>query len=198
MSYFLRLILLSLSLTPLNVFSEDIQSLSPEAIVDGYKLGAGDVINITVYDELDLSLSQVRIGLSGQISYPLLGDITVSGLSPKQLENKLVEGLKGPYLINPSVTISITEYRPFYVIGEVKKPGGYAFHPGLTVDKAISISGGFTERASKDSIYIVHDSDLNQAKEPSAKQKLDDEKQAVKLYDVIQPGDIITIEQSFF
>lgn len=198
MSYFFRLILLSLSLISLNVYSETIPDIVPIAILDGYKLGAGDVININVYDELDLSLNQVRIGLSGQISYPLLGDIEVSGLSPKQLENKLTTGLKGPYLINPSVTISIVEYRPFYVIGEVKKPGGYPFHPGLTVDKAISISGGFTERASKGSIYIVHDSDLNQTKDPSARQKLEDEKQAVRLYDVIQPGDIITIEQSFF
>ena len=158
----------------------------------GYTLGAGDLISISVYDEEDLSL-EVRIGLSGQISYPLLGDVAVSGLSPKQLEDKLVAGLKGPYLVDPSVTVSIQEYRPFYVIGEVKKPGGYPFHPGLTVDKAISISGGFTERASKSSIFVVHDSgNLEQ------KRSADDEKEAVKLFDVIQPGDVITIEQSFF
>ncbi|HCM05276.1 MAG TPA: capsular biosynthesis protein [Oceanospirillales bacterium] len=158
----------------------------------GYTLGAGDLISISVYDEEDLSL-EVRIGLSGQISYPLLGDVAVSGLSPKQLEDKLVAGLKGPYLVDPSVTVSIQEYRPFYVIGEVKKPGGYPFHPGLTVDKAISISGGFTERASKSSIFVVHDSgNLEQ------KRSDDDEKEAVKLFDVIQPGDVITIEQSFF
>jgi polysaccharide export outer membrane protein len=161
-------------------------------VLAGYTLGAGDLISISVYDEEDLSL-EVRIGLSGQISYPLLGNIEVSGLSPKQLEDKLVAGLKGPYLIDPSVTVSIQEYRPFYVIGEVNKPGGYPFHPGLTVDKAISISGGFTERASKSSIFVVHDSgDLEQ------KRSDDDEKEAVKLFDVIQPGDVITIEQSFF
>ncbi len=158
----------------------------------GYTLGAGDLISISVYDEEDLSL-EVRIGLSGQISYPLLGDVAVSGLSPKQLEVKLVEGLKGPYLVDPSVTVSIKEYRPFYVIGEVKKPGGYPFHPGLTVDKAISISGGFTERASRGKIYVVHDSAAN-----SQQRHEDDEKIAVKLFDVIQPGDVITIEQSFF
>lgn len=160
--------------------------------LEGYKLGAGDVINISVYDEKDLSL-EVRIGLSGQISYPLLGDVAVSGLSPKQLEDKLVSGLKGPYLIDPSVTVSIEEYRPFYVIGEVKKPGGYPFHPGLTVDKAISISGGFTERASKSNIFVVHDDGKSQSKRSE-----DEDKEAVKLFDVIQPGDVITVEQSFF
>ena len=158
----------------------------------GYTLGAGDLISITVYDEEDLSL-EVRIGLSGQISYPFLGVVAVSGLSPKQLEDKLVTGLKGPFLIDPSVTVSIQEYRPFYVIGEVKKPGGYPFHPGLTVDKAISISGGFTERASKSSIFVVHDYGNS-----SRKRSDNDEKEAVKLFDVIQPGDVITIEQSFF
>lgn len=161
-------------------------------ILQGYTLGAGDVIEISVYDEEDLSL-EVRIGLSGQISYPLLGDVAVSGLTPKQLEMKLVSGLKGPYLIEPSVTVSIKEYRPFYVIGEVKKPGGYPFHPGLTVDKAISLSGGFTERASKSKIYVVHDQGANAPKRSDSDKKI-----PVKLFDVIQPGDVITIEQSFF
>ncbi|PHS61458.1 MAG: capsular biosynthesis protein [Thalassobium sp.] len=160
-----------------------------------YQLGAGDVISISVYDEPDLSL-EVRIGLSGDISYPLLGDIKVAGLSPKALENKLVEGLKGPYLIDPSVTVSIVEYRPFYVTGEVEKPGSYAFHPGLTVDKAISIAGGFTERASKSRIYVMHDGSVHAQNESAEKGR--SEKEAIRLFDVVQPGDVITVEQSFF
>jgi polysaccharide export outer membrane protein len=152
-----------------------------------YTMGAGDLVSISIYHEADLSLD-VRIGPSGQISYPLLGDIIVSGLSPKELETKLTQGLKGPYLIDPSVTVFIIEYRPFYVTGEVKKPGSYAFHPGLTVDKAISISGGFTERASKGSIFVEHDE----------RDDSTEKKQSVELNDVIQPGDVITVEQSFF
>jgi protein involved in polysaccharide export with SLBB domain len=155
----------------------------------GYRLGAGDLISINVYDEPDLSL-EVRIGLSGQISYPFLGDVIVSGLTPKLLEERLTAGLEGPYLVEPSINVSILEYRPFYVIGEVKKPGSYPFHPGLTVDKAISISGGFTDRASKNSIYVIHDSEI--------KNVTREEKQSVELYDVIRPGDVVTIEQGFF
>jgi protein involved in polysaccharide export with SLBB domain len=160
-----------------------------EDVLIGYRLGAGDLISITVYDELDLSL-EVRIGLSGQISYPLLGDVVVSGMTPKLLEEKLSAGLEGPYLVEPSVNVSILEYRPFYVIGEVKKPGSYSFQPGLTVDKAISISGGFTDRASQKSIYVIHDSVINNATR--------EDKQSVELYDVIRPGDVVTIEQGFF
>lgn len=152
-----------------------------------YLLGPGDLISISVYDEPDLSLKELRIGLSGQISYPLLGDIQVEGLSPKELENRLTDRLKGPYLVDPSVTVSIINYRPFYVTGEVKKPGSYSFHPGLTVDRAISIAGGFTERASKSKIYVVHDNEEDSS-----------EKSRTKLADVVRPGDVITVEQSFF
>jgi protein involved in polysaccharide export with SLBB domain len=181
----------------------NITSFANESGLSGYRLGAGDLISISVYDEADLSL-KVRIGLSGQISYPLLGDVVVSGLTPKLLELNLTSGLKGPYLVAPSVSVSIIEYRPFYVIGEVKKPGSYPFHPGLTVDKAISISGGFTERASKGSIYVIHDDRKPRVKQKDGlegeKQDEDkrEEKKQVELYDVIQPGDVVTIEQSFF
>ena len=85
-------------------------SFSSFAEDNSYRLGAGDLITISVYDEPDLS-QEVRIGLSGDISYPLLGDVRVAGLSPKELEVKLVSGLKGPYLLDPSVTVSILEYR---------------------------------------------------------------------------------------
>jgi protein involved in polysaccharide export with SLBB domain len=176
-------------------------SFANESGLSGYRLGAGDLISISVYDEADLSL-EVRIGLSGEISYPLLGDVVVTGLTPKLLEQKLTSGLKGPYLVAPSVSVSIIEYRPFYVIGEVKKPGSYPFHPGLTVDKAISISGGFTERASKGSIYVIHDDRTHRTElkgeKPDGQRGKRAEKKQVELYDVIQPGDVVTIEQSFF
>lgn len=166
-------------------------SFSSFAEENVYRLGAGDLVSISVYDEPDLSL-ELRIGLSGNISYPLLGDVKVAGLSPKELEVKLVEKLKGPYLIDPSVNVTIMEYRPFYVTGEVEKPGSYAFHPGLTVSRAISISGGFTERASKGKIYVVHDSSFQSDSDVSI------EKRRINIADVVRPGDVITVEQSFF
>lgn len=155
---------------------------------DSYKLGAGDYISISVYGESDLSI-QVRIGSSGSISYPFLGDVSVSGLTAKQLEEKILSGLKGPYLVDPNVTVSMLEYRPFYVNGEVKRPGSYAFQPGLTVDRAISIAGGFTDRASRSKINVErNDSGVSGERT----------KKAVKLQDTILPGDVLTVEQSFF
>lgn len=178
-------------LLSLSVYSSEADSSALRSSQQ-YLLGAGDVISIGVYDEPDLSL-EVRIGLSGSISYPLLGDVKVAGLTPKEVELKLLQGLKGPYLIDPSVTVSIVEYRPFYVTGEVSKPGSYAFHPGLTIDKAISIAGGFTDRASKRRIFVINDGSAAREGEVITSDKI-----PVTLADVVRPGDVITVEQSIF
>ena len=160
--------------------------------ISDYRLGPGDYISISVYGEEDLSI-KVRIGSSGSISYPFLGDVAVRGLSAKQLESKLTSGLKGPYLVDPSVTVSMLEYRPFYVNGEVKRPGSYPFQPGLTVERAISIAGGFTDRASKSKLSVERDSVYLDIDEKNTRVK-----RSVKLQDPVMPGDVLSVEQSFF
>ena len=102
------------------------------------------------------------------------------------LEQFIAKGLQGRYLLNPQVTVSIDEYRNFFVNGMVEKPGGYAFSPGLTVRKAISLAGGFKERASREKIFVIRDDDPSQ----SARK--------VDLNASLFPGDIVTIEESFF
>lgn len=171
-----------------SIFLLILLSSSSMAELAQYTLGAGDLIRITVYNEADLSM-EVRIGLSGVISYPLLGELPVAGLSPQKLEENLVQKLDN-YLVSPSAIVTIVEYRPFYVTGEVSKPGSYAFHPGLTIDKAISIAGGFTERASKSKITVVRDAPEGGTKSQEVK--------GAKLSDVVNPGDVITVDQSFF
>ena len=104
-----------------------------------YTLGPGDTIQITVFGEEDLSMKLV-IGDSGKLNYPFLGELQVSGLSVKQLEGLIADGLRGDYLLNPDVTVTMEGYRPFYVNGEVKRPGGYPYHPGLTLQKAIAMA----------------------------------------------------------
>jgi polysaccharide export outer membrane protein len=153
--------------------------------VANYRLGTGDQISIQVFQEEDLSI-ETRISDTGNISYPLLGTIKASGLTISQLEQKITQGLKGDYLINPRVNVSISEYRQFYVNGEVKSPGAFSFVPGLTVRKAISIAGGFAERADKKNIFILHE---NSSQEESQRVTQDAK---------VKPGDIITVEQSFF
>ncbi|HBC57290.1 MAG TPA: capsular biosynthesis protein [Gammaproteobacteria bacterium] len=168
------------------VFSNVVSGqLDASSNLSDYKLGAGDLIEILVYGEEDLTL-ETRVSAEGVISYPFLGELRLSGLSVKSVETLIEAGLKGRYLINPRVTVSVLEYRQFYVNGEVEEPGGFPFVPGLTVQKAVSLAGGFTDRASRRKIYIIHEGQ--------------DEMQPrqVELSSPVNPGDIITVHESFF
>ena len=153
--------------------------------MSNYQLGSGDSIQINVFGEDDLSLSTM-LGDTGIINYPFLGEIKVTGLTVNQVIELITKGLKGDYLINPSVRVSITEYRQFFINGEVENPGGYAYQPGLNVNKAIALAGGMTERASNNGITIIRASDTKQAEIKAM------------LKDLIYPGDIIKVEESFF
>lgn len=161
------------------------QAAAPSAL-SSYKLGAGDMITVRVLGEDDLKREKVRLSDAGTISLPVLGEIKVKGLTVGELEDLITRGLKGRYLLDPRVTVSIDEYRNFFVNGEVDKPGGYPYVPGLTVRKAVSLAGGFKERAVRDKVTIIRDEDPSQ----TAKK--------VDLSAPVMPGDIITVEQSFF
>ena len=102
-----------------------------------------------------------------------------------EVEEKITSLLLEGYLKKPNVTVSITEYRPFYINGEVKRPGSYPYKKNLTVEKAVSLAGGFTERASRTAMSLVSENDKRFVK-------------AVALSDKIKPGDVITISESFF
>lgn len=116
---------------------------------------------------------------------PLIGQIDVKGLTITEIESQITHLLLEGYLKKPNVTVIITEYRPFYINGEVKKPGSYPYRKGLTIQKAITLAGGFTERASKSAISLIGETGKRFVK-------------AVSLTDTVKPGDVITINESFF
>src|SRR5262249_19511961 len=151
---------------------------SPE--LSSYKLGSGDMISVRVLGEEDLKREKVRLSDAGTLSFPILGEIRVKGMTVGALEQYIARGLKGRYLLNPQVTVTIDEYRNFFVNGMVEKPGGYPYSPGLTVRKAISLAGGFRERASREKINIIRDDDPSQTS------------RRVDLNTAILPGDILT------
>lgn len=153
-----------------------------------YALGPGDVLSIQVYEEPDLSFPEMRIGDTGMINYPLLGEVAVAGTTTGEFERLLREKLvDGEFLIAPAVTVTIVEYRPFYINGEVETPGGYPFQPGLTLRKAITVAGGFTERANRKR-FTIHRGGAE-----------DEASNTVSSLDVpIAPGDTITINERFF
>ena len=162
------------------------QSRAGSSELSVYRLGVGDVISVQVIGEDDLKREKIRLSDAGTLSFPYLGEIRVRGMTVGTLEEFITKGLKGRYLLNPQVTVTIHEYRSFFVNGQVDKPGGYPFVPGLTVRKAISMAGGFKERASKEKINVIREDDVKGTP------------QRVPLEALVQPGDIITVEESFF
>ncbi len=154
--------------------------------ISNYRLGSGDVITIQVLGEDDLKRERIRLSDAATISYPILGEIRLAGKTVAELERMVTEGLRGRYLVNPQVTVTINEYRKFFINGQVRDPGGYPYFPGLSVIKAISIAGGFKERAAQDKVFIVRESDAEH------------KRVLVDLNVQVYPGDVITVDESFF
>src|SRR5487761_1995867 len=176
-----------LALSLLAIVSRMGHAAIDDDLLSRYRLGSGDVISIYVLGEDDLKREKMRLTDAGTIQYPVLGEIQVKGLTTGELEQKITSGLiKAQYLKNPKVTVNIDEYRPFFINGEVYKPGGYPYVPGLTVLKAVSLAGGFKDRASKRNMYVVRDGTPNE------------DRKRVNMDSPIYPGDILTVEESFF
>ncbi len=152
--------------------------------LQSYRLSAGDKVRIAVFGEEDLTVTE-RVSARGTVAYPLIGELPVEGLTPGQLEDLVATRLRGPYLVDPRVSVSIEEYRQFFVMGQVNKPGSYAYLPGLTARKAISIAGGYTERASRNKVFVVSEDN------PSQERRVGQD-------DQIGPGDTVVVKESFF
>ena len=184
---------LSLSLTTDIEGKEIVQQVNPRTSQktasrssDSYRVDTGDGVSVTIYGEADLSIKDERVKGNGTISYPLLGDIEVRDLTAPEIRDLISGLLADGYLKKPNVAVSIDTYRMFFIKGEVRNPGGYNYQNGLTIEKAVALAGGFTERASERKITVVRDDD--------PKQRL----QTAKPSSRIRPGDVITVGESFF
>ncbi len=162
------------------------QSAKPQVHenLDDYLLGTGDRIEIIVYGEPDMSM-KFKVSKSGVVNFPYIGEVVIAGRTPSSIETEIEERLRGDFLLNPMVTINMESFRLFYIFGEVTSPNGYEFQPRLTVEQAIAIAGGFTDRADRDDISI---------RSGTTNEVIED----VELTHPVQPGDTVIVEQSFF
>lgn len=150
-----------------------------------YILGAGDRIQITVYGHPDLT-SQTTLGSDGKITFQFVGELQATGLSVNQLSERIRVGLAGDYIVKPLVSVTILKYRNFYIQGEVERPGGYPYEPGINVSKAIALAGGLTDRGSEEKIQLIS-------------QTADNKKsRTVELSAAVNAGDTIVVGQRFF
>jgi polysaccharide export outer membrane protein len=118
-----------------------------------YRLGSNDVLHIQVFGEDDLNVER-KIDGDGNIHYPLLGVFPVGGKTVQEVQEELTARLQKGYIRKPKVAVYVVRHRNFYVSGEVRAAGGYPYEEGLTVHKALSMAGGWTEKAERGNIKV--------------------------------------------
>ena len=149
------------------------------------KLQPGDKITVYVYGEDKLS-GEYQLNQSGQISLPLAGTIEAKGLTQTELEQALAKKFRSEYLKNPKVTVTIATLQPYYVMGEVEKPGEFAYKSGLNVLTALAIAGGPTYRASRSTVQIQRRGESSMREYP------------ISASVPILPGDVIKVPERYF
>jgi hypothetical protein len=163
---------------------EDQQSRA-EAATTTPRLQAGEKIRITVFNEPSLG-GEYEIDQSGFISLQLAGTVKVAGFTQPELEQELAKKFRSEYLRNPKVTVSLLSLRPFYIVGEVEKPGEYAYKSGLNVMTALALAGGATYRGSRSAVYIQRVGESGMREYPISSSVM------------ILPGDLIRVPERYF
>lgn len=136
----------------LRVSSGERYALSSD-LNETYLLGAGDKVRVTVFNEPNLS-GDFSVGADGTVSLPLIGDIPAAGKTTQLVADEFARKLGSGYLLNPSVAMEVSAYRPFFILGEVEKPGQYPYMNNMTALNAIATAGGYTPRAKRTLVYI--------------------------------------------
>jgi polysaccharide export outer membrane protein len=150
-----------------------------------YRIAAGDKVKINTFGE-DRFSGEFLVHRDGKITFPLFGDIPAAGLAPSQLASAISSKLAPDYLRDPRVTAEVISYRPVYILGEVARPGQYAYTEGMTMDALIAQAGGFSYRANRKRAFVRHDNE-------SSEQRLD-----LQGSMSVRPGDTIRIPQRIF
>jgi polysaccharide biosynthesis/export protein len=125
-----------------------------EAINQPYVLDAGDRVRVTVFDQPSLT-NTYAVDQSGYMAFPLVGSVTARGRTVKQLEADIAAQLRQGYLVAPDVSVEMDRYRPIFVLGEVGAAGQYSYVPGMTVQKAIAVAGGYSSRGYQANVDIT-------------------------------------------
>lgn len=154
-------------------------------LANSYTLGPGDRLRLTVFGHEDLS-GEFDVDGTGTIAPPLVGNIRAQGLTVRQVEKTIGDRLSPDYLRNPSVSVEVMTYRPFYIFGEVNTPGSYPYVNGMTVLNAVAMAGGYTYRARQGSARLTRATDTSKTPE------------TVDRDTPVLPGDVIEVPERYF
>lgn len=150
-----------------------------------YRIGPGDRLRVTTFNE-DRVSGEFTVGSDGSIAFPLLGDVRASGRTLDELKDELQGRLGAEFLRNPRVTVAVLAYRPVYILGEVERPGEYAFVDGMTIYSLVAKAGGFSYRANDKAVYIRREGDAQE------------QAYALDSGTAVRPGDTVRIGARYF
>ncbi|HWA22222.1 MAG TPA: polysaccharide biosynthesis/export family protein [Caulobacterales bacterium] len=164
------------------------QPLSGQAaapVSTNYQLGPGDKVRVMVYGEADLS-GEFFVSQQGVIAYPLIGEVPAAGRTLSQFQQDVADKLKQGFIKDPKVSAEVLNYRPFYILGEVMRPGTYPYSADMTVMNAVATAGGFTYRANTRRVFI--------------KRAGENDEKPLKLDAgmMVEPGDTVRIGERLF
>lgn len=151
-----------------------------------YLLGPGDRLNVQVFGHEDLS-AKAAVGANGSIAMPLIGQVKAAGLTVSELENTIVQRLDKDFVVDPKIAIEVLVYRPFFILGEVRKPGKYDYVVGLSMRKAVAMAEGFTRRGKEDAVVVIREDRGGDAVKFEA-----------ELDELVFPGDTIEVQRRLF
>jgi polysaccharide export outer membrane protein len=172
------------------------ETMEAPPLVADTTLGVGDVFEVRVFGEADLS-GTYRVGGDGSITFPLAGVIKVEGLDPQGAAKKIAERLANDILRNPQVTVLVKEQtsKKLVVMGQVSKPGTYSYAPNMTIIELVSMAGGFTQISAKNDTTITR---MENGKKVTTTIPVGDigVGKAKNVY--VRPGDIVSVPEKLF
>jgi protein involved in polysaccharide export with SLBB domain len=155
------------------------------ASASDYKLGPNDHTRIIVFGQPTLTGEYVLDG-SGVLAFPLIGNVPATGMTPAELQRTIAAKLDPDYLHNPSVSVEVSTRRPFYVVGEVQKPGSYPYVTDMTVLTAVATAGGQTYRANMGNFYVKRNENGRMVRVAATQETL------------LRPGDTVIVRERYF
>lgn len=151
---------------------------------DVYRLGLGDKLRVNVFGEQALS-GEYQVSGAGVVSMPLIGDVRAIGLTARELETALTQRFAGGYLRDPKIAVEVYDFRPYFILGEVARPGRYPSSEGISVLGAVATAGGFTYRANTKRVFLRRGNGQEYEIDPNSDIKL-------------QPGDVLRVGERYF
>lgn len=162
----------------------DLPTLPPSAKV-AYRLDTGDTVRVIVYNQQGFS-TDYTVADDGTLSFPILGEIKARALTIEELKQEIRAGLVNGVLKDPAVSVQMSQYRPFYIVGEVAKPGQYPYVPDINALGAVAVAGGFSIRADQDHLSVMRKAGGGTAQEWAASPTSE-----------IEPGDVLVVHEHF-